>query len=164
MGNILGATGCTGVVEQIPYRSTYRNPVIWKIGFGCCSATGNPPDPKSAATLIRHGNYDYITKGLTWNSTIPDHNIPDSLYRSAKPAWFKTLPWPAFTPERAGFNPSSLNKFRLRSVTKTGPSSGFRLILSNIIIDRSPGSPGGEDADPEGVFAAVRPKGESPAS
>ncbi len=125
VGNILGTAGCGGVVEQVPYRSTYRNPVIWKIGYRCCSATGYPRDPKTAATLIRHGNYDYITKGLTWDSTISDHNIPNSVYRSAKPTWFKSLPWPPFTPERAGFNANSLNKIPAQVCYENGPKIGL---------------------------------------
>jgi len=110
VGNILGTPGCPGVVEQIPYVDSYMNPVLWKIGYNCCSATGYPSDATTGATLVRHGNYDYVTNGLTWAPNIPDHNLPDSLYLSSKPAWFGSLTWPPFAAERPGFNPAVLNK------------------------------------------------------
>ncbi len=125
MGNILGTPGCAGVVEQIPYRSAWQNPVIWKIGYRCCSATGNPTDPKTAQTLIRHGNYDYISRSLTWDPTISDHNIPNSLYLASKPAWFKALHWPPFTPDRPGFNPNKLNKIPAQVCYESGPKKGL---------------------------------------
>jgi PKD repeat protein len=124
IGNILGTPGCAGVVEQNPYRSSYNNPVIWKIGYRCCSATGTPSDPVTAQTLIRHGNFDYVTNAITWDSSIADHTIPDSLYLPAKPAWFGALTWPPFTPDRAGFNPSNLNKLPAQVHYETGPKVG----------------------------------------
>ncbi len=125
LGNILGTPGCAGVVEQNPYRSTYNNPVIWKIGYKCCSATGNPTDPRTAETLIRHGNFDYITNAVTWDPGISDRSIPDSLYLLAKPAWFGDLTWPPFTPERSGFAPGSLNKLPAQVHFETGPKAGL---------------------------------------
>ncbi len=125
MGNILGTPGCSGVVEQNPYRSTWLNPVLWKIGFRCCSATGNPSDSATANTLIRHGNYDYITNGLTWDSTISSHDIPDSQYLSSKPAWFKSLPWPPFAPEAQDFDPNKLNKIPAQVCYENGPKIGL---------------------------------------
>ncbi len=124
IGNILGSPGSAGVVEAIPYRSI-SNPVIWKIGFNCCSAKGDPIDPKSGATLIRHGNFDYITNALTWDSNIANRTIPNSLYLPAKPAWFGSLVWPPFTPEAAGFNPNALNKIPAQLHFEKGPKLGL---------------------------------------
>ena len=109
VGNVVGTVGCAGPVEQIPYLSTYDNPVLWKIGFSGV-ALGNPSDAKVRQTLIRTGNWEGPTNAVQWDSNITDHNIPDSLYLTTKPSWFGILAWPPFTPEKAGFNPSSPNK------------------------------------------------------
>ncbi len=133
VGNILGTLGCGGAVEQIPYRSSYNNPVIWKIGYNCCSATGNPSDPISAQTLTRHGNFDYVTNGITWDPNIVDHAIPDSLYLSGKPVWFGSLTWPPFAPEQPGFDPNNLNKIPAQVCYESGPKVGlpFKPCVSN---------------------------------
>ncbi len=125
IGNILGTKDCAGVVEQIPYLTSYNNPVIWKIGFYCCSSTGDPDDEKSNLTLIRHGNYDYITEGLSWETNIADREFPDSLYHSSKPAWFGDLAWPPFAPERQDFNPDNPNKIPAQVVFESGPMAGL---------------------------------------
>ena len=39
-----------------------------------------------------------MTGSFRWNAGIPNHDLPNSLYRSAKPAWFGHLAWPAFGP------------------------------------------------------------------
>ena len=109
VGNILGTVGCPGPVEQIPYQSAYLNPVLWKIGYTGVT-TGYPSDSKVAQTLIRTGNWECPTNAVQWDPNIADRNIPDSLYLTTRPSWFGILAWPPFTPEKAGFNPSSPNK------------------------------------------------------
>jgi hypothetical protein len=108
VANILGVPGCPGPVEQIPLETRWDNPVLWIIGFAEDSSLGYPTDPKVAQTLIKTGNWECPTNAVQW--TTSERTIADSLYLSSKPTWFGALPWPAFTPERAGFNPSSFNK------------------------------------------------------
>jgi hypothetical protein len=120
LGNILGTPGCPGQVEAVPYRSI-ADPVIWKVGYNCCSAKGYPSDAKTGRTLIRHGNYDYITKGLTWDPNISGRTLPDSLYLPSKPAWFGNLAWPPFAPESPDFDPGNLNKIPAQVLFETGP-------------------------------------------
>ncbi len=49
-------------------------------------------------TMIRHGNYDYLNHSITWDAAISDQAIPNSFFRSSKPVWFGSLPWPPFDP------------------------------------------------------------------
>src|SRR5204862_4470067 len=51
-----------------------------------------------AATTLIHGNWDWVTRSIHWDSTISDHTIPNSLYLTSKPAWFGDRPWPPFDP------------------------------------------------------------------
>jgi len=60
------------------------------------------PDADVARTLLRHGNYDYYSKGVAWDSGISSRTIPDSLIYSAKPAYFGSLQWPPIGPDVAG--------------------------------------------------------------
>jgi hypothetical protein len=130
LGNILGTEGCEGEVEQIPYKSTWLNPVLWKVGYKCCSALGHPSDPETANTLIRHGNYDYVTHSVTWDPNIADRVIPESLYLTSKPEWFGVLTWPPFAPERSDFNPGNLNKIPAQVRFENGPKIGLPYVLS----------------------------------
>jgi hypothetical protein len=98
VGNVLGSAGQTGWVEQIPLQSFESNRVIWWIGY-MGAVLGYPTDPKVNQTLIRHGNFDFISGATAWNPSIPDHNIPNSLYLSSKPSWFGSLPWPPIGPD-----------------------------------------------------------------
>lgn len=109
VGNVLGTVDCAGPVEQIPYVSTYDNPVLWKIGFSGVEL-GQPSDAKVRQTLIRTGNWEGPTKAVQWDANIADHNIPDSLYLTAKPSWFGALAWPPFSPEKAGFDGNNPNR------------------------------------------------------
>jgi hypothetical protein len=55
-------------------------------------------DPNVAATTIRDGNYDYLQNRITWAANDTAHTLPNSMYLSAKPAFFNagsgyTWPW-----------------------------------------------------------------------
>jgi hypothetical protein len=123
VGNIIGTPSCSGPTEQTPFGSTYNNPVLWKIGYDCCSGTGNTDDTNVAGTLIRTGNWECTTNAIQWSSS--ERSIPDSLYLSAKPAWFGVLDWPPFTPERSGFNPNNVNKIPAQVRFENGPAIGL---------------------------------------
>jgi hypothetical protein len=56
-------------------------------------------DRNVKATIIRHGNYDYVNNTVVWDPAISDHTIPNSLYLAGKPAWWGDLPWPAIGPD-----------------------------------------------------------------
>ena len=66
------------------------------------------PHAAVAATLLRHGNYDYANEAQVWETDntnaedYTDHAIPNSLYYSEKPAYFRSLAWPPFSPASPG--------------------------------------------------------------
>ena len=64
---------------------------MWALGVG---AVWRPADPKVVSTIIRHGNFDYVTHSVKWDSAIEDHDLPNSLYLAQKPAFFGDLTWP----------------------------------------------------------------------
>ena len=63
-------------------------------------------DPNTYQTLLRDGNWDWVTKTQTWLGIGGTQNnplgtpkpIPDSLYLSGKPAFFGSNPWPWVDP------------------------------------------------------------------
>jgi len=92
IGNVLGHSGMTGVYETDPY--VEQNILsIWKRGT----------DPFLRSTLIRHGNYDYVTNTTVWDESITDRQFPASLYLNSRPAWFGNLDWPAIGPDVTGY-------------------------------------------------------------
>jgi hypothetical protein len=49
--------------------------------------------------MIRDGNYDYVTSAVHWHySPGFSGRLPDSLYLSAKPAFFRDAHWPWVDP------------------------------------------------------------------
>lgn len=51
------------------------------------------------ATTIRLGNWNAKDNGVNSAEALNGINLPASLYRTSKPAWFGTLAWPAFGPD-----------------------------------------------------------------
>jgi hypothetical protein len=53
-----------------------------------------PNLPKIGTTVIRHGNFDYVTNSVIANPSVPFKDLPASLYLADKPAFFKDQTWP----------------------------------------------------------------------
>jgi Pectate lyase superfamily protein len=106
-GNVLGEAGrVDGWIYEDPGDGTYghssskwgNRPTIWKLGYAP-GAWPQGPDPKVRSTVAREGNFDFLTNSVRW-----DHGpqaLPDSLYLTAKPAFFGDLPWPWVDPTGA---------------------------------------------------------------
>jgi hypothetical protein len=94
VGNVLCHPGCTGSYQPL----TEENEVIWHLGFFCPSSD-TPDDPDVEATLLRHGNYDYVTGTTHWDPSIADTVLPASYYLDSRPAFFGCRPWPAIGPD-----------------------------------------------------------------
>ena len=93
LGNVLGAPGqMNGWVYEGRFAG---KPAIWMLGWD-----DKPPyrvDVKVAATALRHGNFDYLTNTLVWDTSRPDRNLPASLYLKQKPPFFdagRGYAWP----------------------------------------------------------------------
>jgi hypothetical protein len=70
---------------------------VWRIGYW--NQDWNTQDLQVGATMIRDGNYDFVTRSVHWHQT-PGFagRLPNSLYLSAKPAFFGDNPWPWVDP------------------------------------------------------------------
>ena len=104
VGNVLGEAGrMDGWIFEDPGDGTYghstsrwgNRPTIWKLGYAG-GTWDQAPDPKVRSTVVRNGNFDYVTNTVRWD-TAPQ-SLPASLYLSAKPAFFGDLPWPWVDP------------------------------------------------------------------
>jgi hypothetical protein len=103
IGNVLGEPGrMAGWIYEDPGDGTYGHksskwgrPSIWKLGY-TPGAWGQGPDPKVRSTVVREGNFDYVTNSVKWDHEPQD--LPRSLYLAGKPAFFGDLPWPWVDP------------------------------------------------------------------
>lgn len=97
VGNVLCESGCQGVVDPLePMTTSTRS--IWRIGYNGGNLQ-NVSDDNVMATLLRHGNFDYISQTTVWDPTITDQLLPDSYYLSSKPTFFGSMPWPSIGPD-----------------------------------------------------------------
>ena len=95
VGNVLGVSGAMtgwGYENSFPWNSKY----IWELGYQS-GQWDQAADPKVLSTVLRGGNFDYVTNTVHWESIAPQA-IPNSLYLSAKPAFFGTYVWPWVDP------------------------------------------------------------------
>jgi hypothetical protein len=117
IGNVLGKAGYHVNYEDVPPGGIEGNRSIYVLGWsgngGGASVLRN--DPLVASTAMRWGNFDTVTNSVRWEaSEVPSgsgflanpvpktHRLPASFYRSTKPAWWGSMPWPAIGPEVTG--------------------------------------------------------------
>jgi hypothetical protein len=92
IGNVLGVPGG---MSGWSYESTSMNtPAIFLLGWDDWSPY--PSDPKVKATVLREGNFDYLTNLVHWDTTA--QTLPPSLYLTSKPAFFAENTWPWVDP------------------------------------------------------------------
>jgi hypothetical protein len=106
IGNVMGRSGqMSGWLYDDPSMTNntanWRDKVIWKIGYDPIRWS-MVPDPKTMSTLLRGGNYDYLTNSTHWEN-VSEQRLPSSLYLNNKPAFFGSTPWPPIGPDVAGF-------------------------------------------------------------
>lgn len=101
------------------------------IGNNSLNGTANPPTssnlgaldmsvkPGGAHEALLHGNWEYTTKTVVYNSGISDTTIPNSYYLSSKPAFFGNLKWPPY-------DPAAGNSTTLMSLTNL--PAGYRFV------------------------------------
>jgi hypothetical protein len=99
VGNVIGYSGMSASpysgfeYEQFYPFSDGKVP-MWRLGQS--DPTGTPDiatfDPNVQATIIRDGNFDYATNTVHWDRAVQP--IPNSLYLTAKPAFFGNCAWP----------------------------------------------------------------------
>ena len=79
-------SGGKGNIWMIGY-----DPIRWKMA----------PDPKTLSTLIRGGNFDYLTSKTVWTNGFREQTLPASLYLSKRPDFFGKYQWPWVDPTGA---------------------------------------------------------------
>jgi hypothetical protein len=95
VGNVLGAPGAMSGWSY-ETSSPGAQAAIWMLGWDDWSP--HPVDANVAATILRHGNFDYLTNSVGWDPNIASQTLPASLYLTQKPAFFNagrgyTWPW-----------------------------------------------------------------------
>ncbi len=97
IGNVLStpdasAAPLSGFIYEDLGRPWKGDPApMWRLGYDS-SEWEAPPDAKVLSTVIRDGNFDYVTNEVRWDRS--PQPIPDSLYLTAKPAFFGENRWP----------------------------------------------------------------------
>jgi hypothetical protein len=70
---------------------------VWMLGYDP-ERWGMAPDPQTLSTVLRGGNFDYLTNEVVWTSSLQEQTLPASLYLSAKPGFFGSYQWPWVDP------------------------------------------------------------------
>src|SRR5262249_25054339 len=136
VGNVLGIAGqMTGWVYDDPGDGSLGNawgdqPCIWRLGYDPIHWE-QKADPQVRSTVLREGNFDYLTNQVRWDTTAQP--LPPSLYLTAKPAFFGSNTWPwvdptgttkLYTlPARARFDAGNPTSYLL-TVATAGTGSG----------------------------------------
>ena len=101
VGNVLGLSGKMAgwTYEDNGMTSPYAGGnSVWRIGYDPIHWEQSG-DPDVLNTIIRDGNYDYLTKKVNWQTVAAGLvTLPDSLYLKAKPAFFGSKQWPWVNP------------------------------------------------------------------
>jgi hypothetical protein len=92
---------------------------IWKLGYDP-ERWGMYPDPQTLSTVIRHGNYDYLTSSQRWHNRPAGLAMPSSMYLTSKPAFFGSNQWPWIDPS-TGTTYTLPAKARYESGTPNSP-------------------------------------------
>lgn len=122
VGNVLGLPGQTWTAfEDGGSRDAGAGRYVYTWGY-FSDGGASSVDPRSKATVLRHGNYDYQSQSAKWDGAIADRNLPASLYRTSKPSFFGGLAWPSIGPDIspvAGTIPAK-ERYEGRSVSQPG--------------------------------------------
>jgi PKD repeat protein len=135
IGNVLGVAGTHTTYAWVAPASCSGGWAIYRLGYyiniNCDSSTYD--NPATLGTII-HGNYDVVNNGVVWDSTIADHNVPNSYYLANKPAWFGNRPWPPFDPTSPSTAVITNIPAGYRAVFGTDPPSGGPVNLAPTVV------------------------------
>jgi len=98
VGNVLGSSAETDL-GTAPLSTKY---ICTGSASAPCILTFNDgaADDIAYTSLWLHGNYDTVNKTVMWNAAIVARDIPSSLYRTARPAWWPSgSAWPWVGPD-----------------------------------------------------------------
>jgi Pectate lyase superfamily protein len=100
VGNVLGtANQDPSPAKGFTYEGTFpwndKQVAMWRLGYNPEDWKA-PPDKRVTETVIREGNFDYVTNQVHWQTG--PQELPASLYLKEKPAFFGNNPWPWVDP------------------------------------------------------------------
>jgi hypothetical protein len=138
VGNVLGAPGVSTTYEMNGTNSamcwtyTATNKYIYHLGYVSAWDCSSPRDMLTRSTLLRHANFDYVTNSIKYCNDVGEpgcqggdasHTLPASLYLSAKPSWWGSLPWPAIGPDVNPMNGTIPAQIRFNQIMSDNVSS-----------------------------------------
>lgn len=103
VGNVLGNSQWTTTdrYESAPGVPQVANesgtPAIYWLGWRSVNNVNTATaDFNVRSSIIRHGNWDAVTRSVNFETSISDHVIPSSYFYTAKPSfWGVNFPWPS---------------------------------------------------------------------
>ena len=96
IGNVLGLPGRMGGHIYEDTGRPWKGPAIWKLGIEP-TAWDEDADPKVLSTILRGGNFDYLTNSVQWHN-VTQQTLPNSMYLNSKPSFFGSFTWPWVDP------------------------------------------------------------------
>jgi hypothetical protein len=90
MGCDANGGNCVGGVNG----SWGNAPNIWQLGYDATNQWSQQAEQGALSTVIRDGNYDFLTNSQRWHNTPSGFSMPNSMYLTAKPAFFGGNTWP----------------------------------------------------------------------
>jgi len=132
IGCVLTSPGVSGAYDPSNISGWGTQTYVWLLGYKPQGGygTATPSDPLVASTLLRHGNYDYITKSTHWDPSITNQTLPASLYLPSKPGWWDSTPWPPIGPDVSGYTNAipAYKRFTGTSVSKPNAPTNLRIV------------------------------------
>ena len=130
VGNVLGISGRMEGwrYENIGLGANVNNPFggpppVWILGYQS-GQWDQAADAKVLSTVIRDGDFDYVTGQVRWDTSAQP--IRNSLYLPTKPAFFGNYTWPWVDPTGSTKLFSLPAKARYDAGTRFAPSAGAR--------------------------------------
>ena len=158
VGNVLGKAGYHSRYEDATTTGTSANTSIYALGWSGNEGTTDGTvanDTRVKTTLFRWGNFDVVNGAAQWNAsevpstlsqfrnTVPaDQTLPGSLYLSAKPSWWGTMPWPAIGPDISGGQDPTGHAYKIPAHACYDNTSKTGGILNFNAVNCYPNSPG----------------------
>jgi hypothetical protein len=142
VGNILGTQGkMGGWVYDRSIANGWNAPGIWLLGWD-----GDKIDTMVKNTAVRDGNWDWVQSKQSWHNSTATA-LQNSLYLTAKPAFFGSCPWPWVDPVTgAVYNLPAKARFEGANPCQVSVESGLPARNSPELFSLSP-NPFNSEAD-----------------
>jgi hypothetical protein len=95
MGCDANGNNCVGGISGTWGAGTGR---VWQVSYDATNQWTEQAETGALSTVIRDGNYDFLTNSQRWHNTPGGFTIPNSFYLVSKPAFFGNNAWPWVDP------------------------------------------------------------------